>query len=207
MSAIKNYFSSRRMRPFGLHQTSERCFSSHIFDNVPEWLFRKRFMSQNKSELWPHTSGTLFYLSPRFAQKYCGKVWSLQNIVQCVHDTSSDLVFSHSASKIFVLPPILVRLVQPVSSTGVSSGRLRESALSASISGRCMLWSMRFDCIPLWSMPAPLPPTIITFAFQRDLPPFWNTAASLHRLIARSAGKKEKFSGSDQPEWGQNIIL
>lgn len=66
-----------------------------------------------------------------------------------------------------VLPPTLVRLVQPASSSGVSSGRLRESAFSASMRGCCRLWRFGFGYIPLWSTAVPLPPTIIILSPQR----------------------------------------
>lgn len=62
-----------------------------------------------------------------------------------------------------LLPPMLVRLVQPASSAGVSSGRLRESGLSGSIRGGCRLWRLGFEYIPLWSTAAPPPPAIIIF--------------------------------------------
>lgn len=65
---------------------------------------------------------------------------------------------------VFSLPPILVRLVQPASSAGVSRGRLRESALSASMCGCCRLWRLGLlEYIPLWSTAAPPPPAIIIF--------------------------------------------
>lgn len=72
-------------------------------------------------------------------------------------DTVAELLGEH------LLPPVLVRFVQPASSTRVSSGRLRESALSASMKGCCRLWRLGFEYIPLWSMAAPPPPAIIIF--------------------------------------------
>lgn len=60
-------------------------------------------------------------------------------------DEEDKLLLVHAS----FLPPVLVRLVQPASSAGVSSGRLRESALSASIWGCCRLWRLGFEYIPL----------------------------------------------------------
>lgn len=91
-----------------------------------------------------------------------------------------------------LLPPVLVRLVQPASSAGVSSGRLRESGLSASMRGCCRLWRLGFEYIPLWSTAAPPPPAIIIFSRgavdKFALFPLSHTAPSPpHSLITRTA--------------------
>lgn len=107
---------------------------------------------------------------------------------------------------------MLVRLVQPASASGVSSGRLRESALSVSMRGCCRLWRFGFGYIPLWSTTAPLPPAIIIFSPQQELKIILRSSPSNtqrvslpHIPITHSAKIGTSWSGSKPSQRDQNV--
>lgn len=117
----------------------------------------------------------------------------------------SPVVEERSGASSGLLPPVLVRLVQPASSAGASSGRLRESAFSVSMCGCCGLWRLALENIPLWSTadPPPSPPAVIIVSAGAvaECALFRSHAQRPHRLIAgeppRGRGVLRRSRGSD----------